>query len=162
MLGFKDKVAVVTGGARGIGKCIREEFEQAGAKVAVVIKSAFAQDMLDGAVGLGEQNCGVLDAYLIDLGNEGHTEALVHYIIDLSLTDAHFFGEVAYPYIVRQRVCVNVGIDRVALKIVILQIVCGIYLAHIVWREPQKIGHQRAAERAYVADVACALLSELV
>ena len=30
---FQDKVVVITGGAGGIGKCIREEFEKAGAKV---------------------------------------------------------------------------------------------------------------------------------
>ena len=29
---FQDKVVVITGGAGGIGKCIREEFEKAGAK----------------------------------------------------------------------------------------------------------------------------------
>ena len=30
---FQDKVVVITGGAGGIGKCIREEFEKAGLKV---------------------------------------------------------------------------------------------------------------------------------
>ena len=33
---FHDKVVVITGGAGGIGKCIREEFEKAGAKVCVI------------------------------------------------------------------------------------------------------------------------------
>ena len=33
---FKDEVVVITGGAGGIGKCIAEEFEKAGAKVCVI------------------------------------------------------------------------------------------------------------------------------
>lgn len=33
---FKDKVVVITGGAGGIGNCIREEFEKAGAKVCII------------------------------------------------------------------------------------------------------------------------------
>ena len=36
MFNLKDKVAVVTGGARGIGRCIKEELERAGAKVCVI------------------------------------------------------------------------------------------------------------------------------
>ena len=36
MFDFKDKVAVITGGARGIGLAIRGAFERAGAKVAVI------------------------------------------------------------------------------------------------------------------------------
>ena len=33
---FQDKVVVITGGAGGIGKCIREEFEKSGARVCVI------------------------------------------------------------------------------------------------------------------------------
>ncbi len=36
MWSFKDKTVVITGGARGIGKCIREHFETAGAKAYVI------------------------------------------------------------------------------------------------------------------------------
>ena len=36
MFDFKNKIAVVTGGARGIGRCIRQQFERAGATVCVI------------------------------------------------------------------------------------------------------------------------------
>ena len=52
MFDFKDRVAVVTGGARGIGRCICNEFEKAGAKVAVIDlieNDCFVGDLADKA-----------------------------------------------------------------------------------------------------------------
>lgn len=44
---FRDKVVVVTGGVKGIGRCICEEFEKAGAKVCII-------DILDNPYFVGD------------------------------------------------------------------------------------------------------------
>ena len=45
---FEQKIAVVTGGAQGIGRCICEEFRKAGAKVCII-------DRLDNAYFKGDR-----------------------------------------------------------------------------------------------------------
>ena len=47
MFNFTGKIVVITGGARGIGKCIREQFEKAGATVCVI-------DLLDNDCFVGD------------------------------------------------------------------------------------------------------------
>ena len=53
MKDFQNKVAVITGGANGIGKCIAEEFKKQGAEVCVIDKAEgrhYVGDISDKAV----------------------------------------------------------------------------------------------------------------
>jgi len=47
---FKDKVAVITGGARGIGKCIAEQFKKQDANIAII-------DVIDNEYFVGDLAC---------------------------------------------------------------------------------------------------------
>ena len=73
MFSFKDKVVVVTGGARGIGKCIRDQFEKAGAVVCVI-------DPLDNDYYVGDiADKAVLERFVEKvIADFGHVDILIN------------------------------------------------------------------------------------
>lgn len=60
MADLKDKVVIVTGGSRGIGKSIAELFNEAGAKVIVTYKNKIDAEYFDGK-GIQHSQCDVAD-----------------------------------------------------------------------------------------------------
>ena len=73
MFDFKNKVVAVTGGARGIGRCIREQFEAAGATVCVI-------DLLDNDYFVGDlADKATLEAFAAKvIADHGHVDYLIN------------------------------------------------------------------------------------
>ena len=122
---FKDKIAFITGGAQGIGRCIAEEFQKAGAHVCVIDKQQgkhFVGDLADKQV-LEQFAKEVIDRH-------GHVDFLVNnalplmkgidectyeefqYALSVGVTAPFYLAKLFAPYFTKDAAIVNISSSR--------------------------------------------------
>ncbi len=122
---FKNKTVVITGGAQGIGRCIAEEFQKAGAHVCVIDKQQgdhFVGDISDK---------GTLERFATEvIGQYGHVDFLINnalplmkgiyectyeefqYALSVGVTAAFYLSKLFLPHFAEGAAIVNISSSR--------------------------------------------------
>ena len=125
MFDFKNKIVVVTGGARGIGRCIRQQFEAAGATVCVIDlldNDGFVGDLADKATleafaakviaDHGRVDCLINNAAPLMCGiDEGSYEDF-EYALKVGVTAPYYLSKLFLPYFAEGASIVNISSSR--------------------------------------------------
>ncbi len=123
--GFKDKVVVVTGGAKGIGKCICGEFEKEGAKVCIIDlleNPYFTGDIADEEVlrrfadkviaEHGRVDCLINNAKPLFKGIDACTYEEFNYALKVGVSAPFLLTQLFLPYFAKGAAVVNISSTR--------------------------------------------------
>ena len=125
MMDFKDKIAVITGGAQGIGRCITEEFRKAGAHVCVIDKQQgdhfvgdladkqvmeqFAKEVIDRH---GHVDFLINNALPLMKGIDECTSDEFQYALSVSVTAPFYLAKLFAPHFAEDAAIVNISSSR--------------------------------------------------